>query len=63
MQEPFCNSHHKIAFDYDEDTVSLVEESVLATLEISLSDNSGSSAGNAPIAFEYKCYEIEADTP
>jgi hypothetical protein len=28
-QEPFNDSHHKIAFDYDEDTVSLVEEPTL----------------------------------
>jgi hypothetical protein len=63
MQEPFNNSHHKIAFDYDEDTVSLVEEPTLATLEVSLSNNSDSSAGNASTAFEYYCYEIEADTP
>jgi hypothetical protein len=63
MQEPFSNSHHKIAFGYDEDTVSLVEEPTLATSEVSLSDNSDSSAGNAPIAFEYYCYEVEANTP
>jgi hypothetical protein len=52
MQESFSNSHHKIAFDYDEDTVSLVEEPALATLKISLSDNSDSSAGNAHTTFE-----------
>ncbi len=62
-QEPFNNNHHKIAFNYDEDIVSLVEESTLTTLEISLSDNSDSSAGNAPIGFEYYCYKIEADAP
>ncbi len=62
-QESFSNSHHKIAFDYDEDTVSLVEEPTLATSEVSLSDNSDSSAGNASIAFEYYCYEIKADAP
>jgi hypothetical protein len=43
--------------------VSLVEESTLAALEVFLSDSSESSAGNAPIAFEHYCYEIEADTP
>ncbi len=43
--------------------MSLVEESTLFMSEISLSDNSYSSAGNAPIALEYFCYEIEADTP
>jgi hypothetical protein len=62
-QEPFENSHHKVAHDYDEDTVSLVEELTLSTLDISLSNNSNSSAGNAFKAFEYECYEIEADTP
>jgi hypothetical protein len=30
-QEPFGNSHHKIAFNFDEDTVSLEEEPTLAT--------------------------------
>jgi hypothetical protein len=59
----FNDSHHKIALDYDEDTISLVEEPTLSTLDISLSDNSDSSAGNASTAFEYECYEIEADTP
>jgi hypothetical protein len=52
-QEPFSNSHHKIAFDYYEDTVSLVEEPTLATSEVSSSNNSDSSAGNTSIAFEY----------
>ncbi len=60
-QEPFDDSHHKIAFDYDEDIMSLVEELTLATSEVSLSNNSDSSAGNTPIAFKYYCYEIEAD--
>ncbi len=60
-QEPFSNSHHKIAFDFDEDTVISVEEPTLSTLEISLSDNSDSSAENTSIASEYYCYEIEAD--
>jgi hypothetical protein len=62
-QELLSNSHHKIAFNYDEDTVSLVEESTLTLSEISLSDNSDSSAGNTPLAFEYYCYDIEADAP
>ncbi len=62
-QEPFKGSHHKVALDYDEDTVSLVEEPTLSTLDISLSDNSDSSAGNASTAFENKCYEIKTDTP
>ncbi len=54
-QELFNDNHHKIAFDYDKDTLSLVEELTLATLEVSLSDNSDSSAGNASTAFEYYC--------
>jgi hypothetical protein len=62
-QELLNNFHHKIAFNYDEDTVSLVEESTLTTLEISLSNNSDSSAGNASIDFEYYCYKIESDAP
>jgi hypothetical protein len=57
------NSHHKVALDYDEDTLSLVEEQTLSTLDISLSNNSNSSAGNVSTAFEYECYEIEADAP
>jgi hypothetical protein len=55
------NSNHKIAFDYNEDTMSLVEELTLDTLEVLLSNNTISSAGNATIAFEIHCYEIEAD--
>ncbi len=62
-QECLSNSNHKIAFDYDKDTMILVEELALDTSEVSLSDNTISSAGNAPIAFEYHCYEIEADAP
>jgi hypothetical protein len=62
-QECLSNSNHKIAFDYDEDTISLAEELTLDTSEVSLSDKTISSAGNATIAFEYHCYEIEADAP
>ncbi len=62
-QEPFNTSHHRVAFDYDEDTVSLVEEQTLSTLDILLSNNFYSSAGNASTAFEYECYEIEDDAP
>jgi hypothetical protein len=40
-----------------------VEEQTLSTLDMSISDNSNSSAGNASTAFEYECYEIENDTP
>jgi hypothetical protein len=62
-QEHINNSHQKIAFKYDEDTVSLVEEPTLTASEIPLSDNSDSTARNATIAFEYCCYGIEADAP
>ncbi len=62
-QEPFNTSHHNIAFEYDEDTVSLVEEQTLSTSNMSISDNSNSSAGNASTAFQYECYEIEDNTP
>ncbi len=63
MHECLSNSNQKIAFDYNKDTMSLVEELTLDTLKVSLSDNTISSAGNATIAFEYHCYEIEADAP
>ncbi len=63
MQECLRNSNHKIEFDYDKDAMSLEEELTLDTLEVSLSDNTISSAGNTAIAFEYHCYEIEAGTP
>ncbi len=62
-QELFKNSHHKVALDYDEDTVSLVEEPTLSILDTSLSDNYDSSSGNASTSFEYECYEFEADVP
>jgi hypothetical protein len=62
-REPFYDSHHKIAFDYDEYTISLVEEPTLTTSKVSLSNNSGSFAGNASIALDYYYYEIEADAP
>jgi hypothetical protein len=60
-QEP--TSNHKIAFEYDEDTVNLVVEQTLSTLDMSISNNSNSSAGSASTAFEYECYKIEDDTP
>ena len=63
MQECLSNSNHKIAFDYAEDTMSLVEELTFDTSEVSLSNNTVSSAGNATIAFECHCYEIEAGIP
>jgi hypothetical protein len=62
-QECLSNSNQKIAFDYDEDTMSLAEELTLDASEVSFSDNTISSAGNATIAFEYHCYEIEAGAP
>jgi hypothetical protein len=61
-QEPLSTSHHRIAFEYDEDTVSLVVYPILSTSDISISNNSNSSAGNAS-AFEYECYEVKDDTP
>ncbi len=61
-QESFSTSHHRIALEYDEDTVSLVVDSTLSTLDISISDNSNSSTENAS-AFEYECYEVKDNTP
>ncbi len=62
-QECLSNSNHKIAFDYNKDTMSLVKELTLDTSEVLLSNNSIPSAGNATIAFKYYCYEIEAEAP
>jgi hypothetical protein len=62
-QECLSNNNHKIAFDYDENTMSLAEELTLDTSEVFLSDKTISSAGNATIAFEYHCYEIETEAP
>jgi hypothetical protein len=62
-QKCLSNSNHKIAFDYNKDTMSLAEELTLDTSEVSFSNNTISSAGNATIAFEYHCYEIETDAP
>jgi hypothetical protein len=61
-QDFLCTSHHKIAFEYDEDTVSLVIDPTLSTLDISISGNSNPSARNAS-AFEYECYKVEDKTP
>jgi hypothetical protein len=61
-QEPLSTSHHRIAFEYDEDTVSLVVDPTLSTSDISIFDISNSSTGNT-LAFEYECYEIKDDTP
>ncbi len=60
-QEFFSTSHHRIALEYDEDTVSLVVDPTLSSLDISISDNSDSSTGNAS-AFECECYEVKDDT-
>ncbi len=62
-QDSFSTSHHKIAFAYDEDTVSLVAEQTLSTSDMSISGNSNSSTGNTSTAFEYECYEVKDDTP
>jgi hypothetical protein len=48
-QECLNNIHHRIALKYDEDTVSLVVDPTLSTLDISVSDNSNSSTGNASV--------------
>jgi hypothetical protein len=61
-QECLNNSHHRIALEYDEDTLSLVVDPTLSTSDISVSDNSDSSTGNAS-AFEYESYEVKDDTP
>jgi hypothetical protein len=61
-QEPFNTSHHRIAFEYDEYTVSLIEDQTLSTSDILISDNSNSSAGNASTALEYEYHVIEDDT-
>jgi hypothetical protein len=45
-QESFSTSHHSIALEYDEDTVSLVVDPTLLTLDILISHNSDSSTGN-----------------
>ncbi len=61
-QELLNTSHHRIGFEYDEDTVSLVVDPTLSTSDISISNNSNSSTGNASI-FKYECYEVKDDTP
>jgi hypothetical protein len=61
-QESFSTIHHRMALEYDDDTVSLVVDPTLYTSDISISDNSYSSAGNA-LEFEYECYEVKDDTP
>ncbi len=58
----FSTSHHRIALEYVEGTVSLVVDPTLSTSDISISDNSDSATGNTS-AFEYECYEVKDDTP
>jgi hypothetical protein len=43
--------------------MSLIIDSTLTTAETLLSYDSDFSAGNAPIALEDYCYDIEADEP
>jgi hypothetical protein len=62
-QEPFNTSRHRITFEYDKDTVSLVEDQTLSISDILIYDNFKISAGNASTALEYECHEIEDDTP
>jgi hypothetical protein len=61
-QEPLTTSHHRIAYEHDEDNVSLVVDPTHSTSDISISDNSNFSAGNAS-AFEYECNKTKDDTP
>ncbi len=61
-QELLNTSYHRIGLEYDEDTVSLVVDPTLSTLDISISDNSNLSTGNS-LAFEYECYEVKENTP
>jgi hypothetical protein len=61
-QELLNTSHHRIGFDYDESTVSLVVDPTLSTSDISISKKSNSSTGNAS-TFQYECYEVKDDTP
>ncbi len=57
LQECLNNSHHKVRC-----LCELVEESTLATSEVSLSEDS-SLQQNTSIAFGYYCCEIETDAP
>ncbi len=61
-QELLNTSHYRIGFEYDGNTVGLVVDLTLSTLDISISDNSDSSTGYTS-AFEYEYYEVEDDTP
>jgi hypothetical protein len=61
-QELLNTSHHRLGFEYDEHTVSLVVDPTFSTLDILISDNSNSSTRNTS-AFKYECYEVKDDTP
>ncbi len=61
-QELLNTSHHRIGFEYDEDTVSLVVDPTLSTSDTSISNNSDFSTGNV-LAFEYECYKVKEDIP
>ena len=61
-QELDNTSHHRIGFEYDEDTVSLVSDPTLSTSDTSISDNYNSSNGNAS-CFENECYEVKDVIP
>jgi hypothetical protein len=54
---PGRSSHHNITLEYDEDTTSFMIDPTLTMAETLLSDVSNFSAGNAPFALEYYCYE------
>jgi hypothetical protein len=62
-QELFYSSCPKLAFDYDEDNMSLVEEPTLTMVEILFFNNSDLSAGYTTIVSKKYSYEIEADEP
>jgi hypothetical protein len=60
-QELLHTNHHKITFEYDEDTTNLVIDQTLTTAETILSDDSDFSPGNAINISKYHCHKIEAD--
>jgi hypothetical protein len=48
-QESFSTRHHRIALEYDNDTVNLVVDPTLSTLDTSISKNSNSSGTHQPL--------------
>ncbi len=48
-QECLNNCHHRIALEYDEDTVSLVVDKTLSTMDKFVLYNSNSSTGYASV--------------